>query len=615
MGDVSDLVRGVVDRWRAMRIESEDELAAALDGVMVSYAYNSGRMEDPNITYSLTHDIFFGERVSSYTGSLRTLYEVHGAKRAHELFLRAFGARRPLDADLIKDFHRELTLGTYDARRAARGELSARAPSASADHDPRGGALDVSRRARRVGLAAGSGAPDGVPCRSDDEDLGSDAMIPITIQTEVIKMDRAVQDNFISVLRMELVPALGCTEPIAIAYAAAKAREVLGDFPESIDVRCSGNIIKNVKGVAVPNAEGMRGVGTAAVLGVVGGVASRELEVLEEVTHDDVVRTKELLDTPGFFTHSLERGVANLYIKATVRRGEHTASVTIVNKHTNITEITHDGRVIFSAEAGEGPAAVDWSPWSLAAILDFARTVDIAEVRDILDAQIEMNSAISREGLDAAYGARVGRTLLDDFGTDVKVRAAAAAAAGSDARMGGCSLPVVINSGSGNQGITVSMPVIEYVHELGVSDEMRYRALLISNLISIYQKHYIGSLSAFCGAVTASAGAAAAIAYLHGDDDEVIGQTIVNTLGNVGGIVCDGAKSSCAAKIASSVTAGLMGWRIARAGRGFQPGEGIVLETAERTIQSVGYMGRVGMAETDIEILGIMVGSVDPSAR
>lgn len=424
-------------------------------------------------------------------------------------------------------------------------------------------------------------------------------------------MERSVQDNFIGVLKKELVPALGCTEPIAVAYAAAKARETLGEFPGHVVVKCSGNIIKNVKGVAVPNAEGMRGVATAAVLGIVGGAASRELEVLEEVTHDHVIRTKELLDRPDFCVQSLVRGVANLYIEVIVSKDGHTASVKIENKHTNITEITKDGKTLHSADAGAGSASVDWSPWSLSSIIEFARTVDTAEVRDILETQINYNTAISEEGLKNEYGAEVGRTLREEFGDDIKIRAAAAAAAGSDARMGGCSLAVVINSGSGNQGMTVSLPVIEYAKELGTPHEQLLRALLISNLISIYQKHYIGSLSAFCGAVTASAGAAAAIAYLHGDSDDVIAQTVVNTLANVGGIVCDGAKSSCAAKIASSVNAGIMAWKMARKGRCFQPGEGIVESGAERTIRNVGYMGRVGMAETDIEILGIMIGAVD----
>lgn len=414
--------------------------------------------------------------------------------------------------------------------------------------------------------------------------------------------------SYFHALRGELVPALGCTEPIAIAFAAAKARDVLGQFPDRMEILCSGNIVKNVKGVMVPNAGGLRGVEIAAVLGVVGGNADRELEVLEEITPDHIEQAKQLIAN-GFFSYTLAEGVANLYISATVHAGEHFARVTIVNHHTFITEVVKDGEVLYqsgSAKA-EAEAETDWSLWSIQEILDFADTADLAEVQDILDRQIEMNSAISQEGLAHPYGAQVGRTLLDCCGNDVRTRAKARAAAGSDARMGGCSLPVVINSGSGNQGMTVSLPVIEYAKELGVSKEKLYRALLISNLISIYQKHYIGSLSAFCGAVTAACGSGAAITYLYGGDYKAVSRTITNTVANAGGIVCDGAKSSCAAKIASSVDAAIMAHHMSMEGRVFQPGEGIVKDDVEETIKSVGYMGRVGMAQTDIEVLSLMM--------
>lgn len=415
--------------------------------------------------------------------------------------------------------------------------------------------------------------------------------------------------SFLSVLRNELVPALGCTEPIAIAYVSAKARDVLGQFPDRMEILCSGNIVKNVKGVMVPNAGGMRGVEIAAVLGVVGGNADRELEVLQEVTPEHIAKAKQLIDN-GFFTYTLAEGVANLYISATVYAGEHFARVTVKNHHTYITEIIKDGECLYQSASAKTESETDWSLWSIQNILEFADEADLTQIQDVLDRQIAMNTAISQEGLSNSYGAQVGRTLLDCCGDDIRTRAKAKTAAGSDARMGGCSMPVVINSGSGNQGMTVSLPVLEYAKELGVSQEKLYRALLVSNLISIYQKHYIGSLSAFCGAVTAACGSGAAITYLCGGDYDAVSRTITNTVANAGGIVCDGAKSSCAAKIASAVDAAIMAHHMSMEGRVFQPGEGIVKNNVEETIKSVGYMGRVGMAQTDIEVLGLMMDRV-----
>ena len=410
------------------------------------------------------------------------------------------------------------------------------------------------------------------------------------------------------------MPALGCTEPIAIAYAAAKARQVLGSMPEHIDIRCSGNIIKNVKGVLVPNSGGMKGVGAAAVLGVVGGNADLALEVLSSVTEEHIEETKKLLGE-GFFSCQLQENVANLYIVATVNAGGHTASVTIVNRHTMIAEMTKDGQIIYqlSQYADMQKEKEQSKPWTLTmeGIVDFANTVDLAEVKPLLDSQIEMNSAIAKEGLSNVYGAQVGKTLLDCYPEDVRTRARAYAAAGSDARMGGCSLPVVINSGSGNQGMTVSLPVLQYADKWGISDEKIYRALLISNLTAIHLKHYIGSLSAFCGAVTAACAAGCAITYMAGGTFEQICNTIINTLANVGGIVCDGAKASCAAKIASAVDAAILGHQMSMLGRSFSGGDGIIQDNIEDTIKSIGYVGRVGMKETDIEILHIMMDNVD----
>ncbi len=428
-------------------------------------------------------------------------------------------------------------------------------------------------------------------------------------------MTQQQHDVFLQTLERELIPALGCTEPIAIAYAAAKARQVLGEMPRGIRLRCSGNIIKNVRGVAVPNAGGLRGVEAAAILGAVGGDADRELEVLQAVTPRHLELTRQLLEE-HFCTCSLQENVANLYIVAEVFSEGHTASVTIINRHTLITRIEKDGRELFRQDpVTQKSDDTDWSGWSVAAIVEFAETVDIARVRALLDGQIDLNGTISNAGLRRPFGAQIGRTLLDVCEDTVWTRAKARAAAGSDARMGGCSLPVVINSGSGNQGITVSLPVMEYAAELKVSREKLYRALIISNLISIFQKHYIGSLSAFCGAVTAAAGCGAAITWLHGGTLENICDTIANTVANVGGMVCDGAKASCAAKIASAVDAAIMAHHLSMRGLHFQPGEGIIQDDPQKTIRSLGYIGRVGMRSTDAEILNLMLGNVDLDRR
>ena len=428
-------------------------------------------------------------------------------------------------------------------------------------------------------------------------------------------MTQQQHDVFLQTLERELIPAMGCTEPIAIAYAAAKARQVLGEMPRGIRLRCSGNIIKNVRGVAVPNAGGLRGVEAAAILGVVGGDADRELEVLQAVTPRHLELTRQLLEE-HFCTCSLQENVANLYIVAEVFSEGHTASVTIINRHTLITRIEKDGRELFRQDpVTQKSDDTDWSGWSVAAIVEFAETVDISRVRALLDGQIDLNGTISNAGLRRPFGAQIGRTLLDVCEDTVWTRAKARAAAGSDARMGGCSLPVVINSGSGNQGITVSLPVMEYAAELKVPREKLYRALIISNLISIFQKHYIGSLSAFCGAVTAAAGCGAAITWLHGGTLENICDTIANTVANVGGMVCDGAKASCAAKIASAVDAAIMAHHLSMRGLHFQPGEGIIQDDPQKTIRSLGYIGRVGMRSTDAEILNLMLGNVDLDRR
>lgn len=425
-------------------------------------------------------------------------------------------------------------------------------------------------------------------------------------------MDSALYANYLNILKHELVPALGCTEPIAIAYASAKACQILGTFPDSIEMSCSGNIIKNVKGVTVPNSGGLKGIDVAAILGAVGGNADRALEVLEGITPEHIARTKELV-AQHICSCTLVEGVANLYITAKVIKDEHYAEVTIVNQHTNITRIVKDGEVLLDqpVEAEAEDAGIDKSTLTVKDILEFADQVKMEDIEEVIGRQIQMNTAISQEGLDNNYGAQIGKTLMHVWGKSVTTRACARAAAGSDARMGGCSMPVVINSGSGNQGMTVSLPVIAYAEEWEVSKQKLYRSLVVSNLIAIHQKYYIGSLSAYCGAVSAACGAGAGITYMYGGSYEQVSLTIINTLGNVGGIVCDGAKPSCAAKIASSVDAALMAFNLSIQNKSFLPGEGIIKGDVEETIKSMGYIGRVGMRATDTEILNIMIDRVN----
>lgn len=425
-------------------------------------------------------------------------------------------------------------------------------------------------------------------------------------------MEQTLYDNYVEILKHELVPALGCTEPIAIAYAAARARAVLGSRPEKISLYCSGNIIKNVKGVVVPNSGGQKGIEIAAILGVLGGDENKQLEVLEGLT-DEVREEAQRLRAEGYCSCQLARDVPNLYLRVCVEGGGHSAEVVLEHQHTNITGIRRDGEHIFSGGSGAAVqgSTVDKSRLTVKDILEFAQCLNTKDVREVLERQIACNTAISQEGLNNPWGAQVGKTMLQVWGSDVKTRACARAAAGSDARMGGCSLPVVINSGSGNQGLTVTMPIVEYAREWGVSGDKLLRALALGNLVSLHLKYYIGSLSAFCGAVSAACGAGAGITYMYGGDYAHISRTIINTLGNVGGIVCDGAKPSCAAKIASSVNAALMGHYMGMEHKQFMPGEGIVEECVEETIKNMGYIGRVGMKETDVEILNVMIDRAD----
>ena len=419
-------------------------------------------------------------------------------------------------------------------------------------------------------------------------------------------MNRKIYNEYVTILESELVPALGCTEPIALAYAAAKAKEVLGKMPDHITMRCSGNIIKNVKGVKVPNSGGMKGVEAAAVLGITGGDPSQALEVLEHVTDREIDEAEKLLKA-GFCDCVLKDDVANLYIEAYAvckKTEKSEALVVIEDEHTNITHIEKDGQVLFHKEkkeyCQEREKTPDKSLLNLEDIITFANEVQITDVEKVLGRQIKYNTRIAEEGLRNPWGAQVGRVVLEEFGEDVKWRAVAKASAGSDARMSGCALPVIINSGSGNQGMTCSLPVIEFGKELKKSKEEIYRALCVSNLVALNQKKYIGSLSAYCGAVCAAAGAGAGITYLCGGTLEQIENTVVNTIADAGGIVCDGAKPSCAAKISTALQAAILSHKMAMRGLTFARGEGLVMDCPEDTIKAVGYVGRAGMKQTGV---------------
>lgn len=415
-----------------------------------------------------------------------------------------------------------------------------------------------------------------------------------------------LQNTFISLLRQELVPSLGCTEPIAVAYTAAMARQLLGTAPQRMEVWCSGNIIKNVKSVTVPNSGGMRGIAAAAILGAVGGDAELALEVLRPVTahHRDTAR--ELLQSGLCTCRHLESDSA-LDILVRVYTGRHSAAVEVRDHHTHVVLLEKDGVSMLDEHTHTRSASAQEPEWSLAEILEFVTTVEPDLLKPIFSRQIEMNSAIANEGLRNAYGAQVGRFLLQRSAAGVRTLAKARAAAGSDARMSGCSMPVVINSGSGNQGLTASLPVVTYAQELGATEEKMLKALALSNLVAIYQKRQIGSLSAYCGAVCAACGSGAAITYLYDGTPQQIAQTIVNTIACVGGILCDGAKPSCAAKIAACVDAAITGHELAVGNQGFQPGEGLVKENADETIRCFSAIAREGMHGTDRMILEKML--------
>lgn len=422
-------------------------------------------------------------------------------------------------------------------------------------------------------------------------------------------MEPSTYNSYLAILKEELVPAMGCTEPIALAYAAALARQTLGQIPDTVEVHASGNIIKNVKSVIVPNTGGLRGVEAATIAGIVAGRADLELEVLSQVTEADKVAMQDYAESHTIVVKQSQTGYV-FDVQMHFFAGEHSAFVQLSGKHTNLIRIEKDGELLFSKAYCESQYC-EKTPrdcLSVAGIVDFADELAIQDVQEVLDRQIACNTAIAEEGLSGKWGASIGAVLLQAYGESVQNRAKAMAAAGSDARMGGCELPVIINSGSGNQGITASLPVIEYAKALGAEKEMLYRALVVSNLITIHLKTGIGRLSAYCGATSAGCGAGAGVCYLHGGKADAIAHTIVNALAIESGMVCDGAKPSCAAKIAAAVEAGLLAMHMQMQNKEFMHGEGLVVKGVENTIKNINRLAKQGMCETDREIINIMLG-------
>lgn len=422
--------------------------------------------------------------------------------------------------------------------------------------------------------------------------------------------------SYIEILKQELIPAMGCTEPIAVAYCSALARRTLQQIPDKVEIFVSGNIVKNVKSVIVPNTGGMKGIKAAAAAGIVAGDPDKELEVISVVSERQKGQIREYLDITDMSVSSFdgkrEATGELLDILVEVWKDGHSAKARLAGHHTHVVLLQSEEEVLYQDEpskAGtdEGSEKEDLRKLlSVEDIFDFAQSVELQDIRGTIDRQIRYNTAISEEGLRHSYGANIGKVIRTGFGSGLKERAKAAAAAGSDARMSGCELPVVVNSGSGNQGLTVSLPVIEYAKEMGATQEKLYRALTLSNLIAVHEKQGIGCLSAYCGAVSAGAAAGCGIAYLCGGGLKAVTHTLVNALAITSGMVCDGAKPSCAAKIAVAVEAGILGYEMYCRGQQFRDGDGIVKKGVENTIRNVGRLGSLGMRETDREIIRIM---------
>jgi len=424
-----------------------------------------------------------------------------------------------------------------------------------------------------------------------------------------MKKESSTYQAYMQILKEELVPAMGCTEPIALAYAAAKARELLGCMPDRVLVEASGSIIKNVKSVIVPNTDQLKGIPAAVTAGIVAGKAEKELEVIAKVSSEETKAMRDFLKNVPIDVVFCDYGLT-FDISVTLYHQKSTAKVRIVNYHTNIVYMEKNGKVILDTpirgESEEG--LTDRTLLNSRDIWDFIQSVDLEDIRHVIETQVNYNIAIAEEGLKNEYGASIGQVLLKAYGDSIWVKVRAYAAAGSDARMSGCELPVIINSGSGNQGITTSVPVIVYCQEMKIPLEKMLRALVLANLLTIYQKAGIGRLSAFCGVVSAGASAGATIAYLNDCSYEEVMHSLINSLAIVSGMVCDGAKPSCAAKIASAVESGLLGYAMCRQNKCFLAGDGLVDKDFDTTIQNIGRLGRIGMQKTNEEIIKIMVG-------
>lgn len=423
-----------------------------------------------------------------------------------------------------------------------------------------------------------------------------------------MKKGDPIYQAYLNILAEELRPAMGCTEPIALAYAGAKARQLLGTLPEQVEVRVSGNIIKNVKSVIVPNTGGLHGIGPAVCAGIVAGDADKVLEVISTVTQEQRKELRAYLETVDI---SIQPAQSELIfdIDITLHAGEDSARLRIANHHTNIVTMEENGQVILSLPVAESSEdqLTDKSCLSIEKIVEFADCVDVAEVEPLVGRQIDCNMAIAREGLKGNWGANIGSVILSRQGALLSKQAAAYAAAGSDARMSGCEMPVIILSGSGNQGITASVPVAVYAEAMGKSREELLRAVTLSDLVTIHQKTGIGRLSAYCGAISAGCGAGAGVAYLQGGKFHAIAHTVVNAIAILSGTICDGAKPSCAAKIAAAVDAGILGCDMYWEHQQFYGGDGIVTKGVDKTVTNVGILAREGMRETDKTILQIML--------
>ena len=423
-----------------------------------------------------------------------------------------------------------------------------------------------------------------------------------------MKKGDALYQQFLNILKEELRPAMGCTEPIALAYAAAKARQILGREPDKIRLFVSGNIIKNVKSVVVPNTGGLHGMAAAISAGIVAGDADKELQVISQVPQELHSRIRDYMESVDL---EIQPAYSELVfdIDLFVYAGEDKVRLRIANNHTNIVLIQRNEETILELPVTESSEEnlTDKSCLSIQRIVEFADALDVEDVRDCIGRQIEYNMAIANEGLTGNWGANIGRVIMRRQGDNLEKKACAYAAAGSDARMSGCEKPVIILSGSGNQGITASVPVVVVAQALGTSEELLLRSVAVSDLVTIHQKAGIGRLSAYCGAISAGCGAGAGIAYLHGGKTHAIAHTVVNAIAILSGTICDGAKPSCAAKIAAAVDAGILGYDMYLENQQFLGGDGIVTKGVDQTVYNVGILAREGMRQTDRTILEIML--------